>query len=83
MNSEYDDSGETYNDYLERGEQYRATEDAEWLRSKGYLVLAPSDTSTVAELVRAAVERGYCDLRVIGAVQDDPAVKAWVESGRK
>lgn len=68
---------------------------AEHLRSRGYLVLAPGDTSPVGELVNMAFvvedewersdhlrELGSRMSDVVDAVKEDPAVRAWVERGR-
>lgn len=92
MSSEYDDSGETHDDYLDRQERHRAEEDAAWLRSRGYLVIPPGDASPVGELVRAAVARatnmpdpGFEDSLHYAADEaaDDPAVRQWAERGRR
>lgn len=68
----------------------------DYLRTvRGALVILPSDTSPVAELVRAAVRwaDSPCDgkrladasedvLYTAGRVTRDPAVRAWFERGR-
>lgn len=89
MSSEYDDSGETHDDYLDRQERHRAEEDAAWLRSRGYLVIPPGDASPVGELVRAACgDAEWCwseeeVVDAVDAVRSDSNVKAWAERGRK
>lgn len=67
---------------------------AEYLRERGYLVLSPSDTSPVAELVRAACMPSgptvFTHQEYDGRLHNmgmeaakDPAVRAWFERGRK
>lgn len=63
------------------------------LRSHGYLVLPPGDTSPLGELVRAAIASHQCEVhgcvtcddRLFAAVDDtakDPTIRAWVDRGR-
>lgn len=69
----------------------------EALRKLGYLVIPPGDASPVGELVRAACAYDGFPLARVGVftveaeqllraavdVPEDPAVRAWVERGRR